>query len=179
MIMKTKFSFTPLVILFALLVITPLVVMAAPGFDQDVPEAVTATATTEPVITVKVLRDVPVTPIPIFDIPFLETMTPAKLLTLLIGGLIGLTQGIWPGKSVLSLIKTALKVDDFKAQVLVMALTAGLAALSLFILGYFKVGDVGFSLEMFFGLAYAIYGMSQAGYSWFKRTQKPSLEIPG
>jgi hypothetical protein len=178
--MKIKLRFIPLVLLFVLLAITPLVVMAAPGADDTAPGVITTTATTEPVIAVEAGRDAPAKPTPIFDLPFLENMTPDKLLTLLIGGLIGLSQGIWPGKSVLSLIKKWLNVDDLKAQMLVMALTAGLAALSLFILGYFKVGSVGFSLEMFFGLAYAIYGMSQAGYSWFKGTKKPTPEaIPG
>jgi len=103
-------------------------------------------------------------------------MTPGKLLTLLIGSLIGLSQGLYPGKSIFALMKKLLKVDDFKAQVMVIVLTGALSALSLFVLGYFRIGDVGFTWEMFFGLSYTVYTMSQGGYSWFKETEKPTID---
>jgi len=173
--MKLKYGFIPLVILFTLLVSTPFVAMAAPGADGDVPEVITDTVAVEPAEALEPLSGAPVTPTPVFDIPFLETMTPGKLLTLFIGSLIGLSQGLFPGKSIFTVIKDRLGLDDFKAQAMVIMLTAALSALSLFLLGYFRVGEVGFTWEMFFGLSYLVYTMSQGGYSWFKGTLKPDI----
>ena len=126
----------------------------------------------------KAVTELPVTPQP--KLPFLTGYSPEKLLTLLIGAIIGLTQGLWPGMSVFTLMKKWLKIKDFWANVAVILLTAGLAALALYLLGYFDIGDVGLSLDMLFGLAYAVYAMSQAGYQWFKGANKPTLtELAG
>ena len=175
--MKTL-RFLPLMILFVLLAMTPLVQRVT--YAQDV--GPTATVTDTVVVGVaeeaKTVTELPVTPQP--KLPFLAGYSPEKLLTLVIGAIIGLTQGLWPGMSVFTLVKKWLKIKDFWANMAVILLTAGLSALSLYLLGYFDVGDVKLSLDMLFGLVYAVYAMSQAGYQWFKGTNKPVLtELAG
>jgi len=93
----------------------------------------------------------------------------------MIGGLVGLAQGLWPGKSIFNLAKGWLKVEDFGAGVVIMLLTAALSVVALWLLGYFEFGNVKLTLDMLFGLAYSAYSMSQAGYQWFKGTNKPDV----
>ncbi len=164
-----KLKYFPVVILFFLLALTP-VVYAAEGVETGV---FTPTLTAEMGENETPFSDLPEGAEPI--VPFLDGYSPEKLFTLAIGAVIGITQGLWPGMSLLNLVKKWLKLADFRAHLVIMAFTVLLAAASLWLLGYFEFGDVGLTLDMLLPLAYAVYAMSQTGYQWFKGTKKPLI----
>lgn len=101
-------------------------------------------------------------------IPFFEGFSAEALYVLVVSGLIGLSQGLWPGISVFNLVKSKLNMEDRAAHYAVLLMSGILAAAALFVTGEINFSGMSLTLQNLLSLGGIIYTMSQIGYQSFK-----------
>lgn len=101
-------------------------------------------------------------------IPFFEGYSAEALYVLVVSGLIGLSQGLWPGVSVFNLVKSKLKMEDRAAHYAVLLMSGVIAAVALFVTGEINFSGMSLTFQNLLILGGTIYTMSQIGYQSFK-----------
>ena len=101
-------------------------------------------------------------------IPFFEGFSAEALYVLVVSGLVGLSQGLWPGVSVFNLVKSKLKMEDRAAHYAVLLMSGAIAAVALFVTGEINFASMSLTLQNLLSLGGIIYTMSQIGYQSFK-----------
>jgi len=94
-------------------------------------------------------------------IPLFEGMSSEEAFLLLVGALVGFTQGFFK-KSPFAVVKDVLKLSGNKANVFIYALSTLLAVAAMYVVGAFDAFQV--SAQSLIALASTIYGFSQLGY---------------
>ena len=105
-------------------------------------------------------------------IHFFEGFSAEAFYILVISGLFGLSQGLWPGVSIYNLVKGWLKIEDRAAHYFVMFLSGLIVAVALYVTGEVNFAGLDLTLQNLIGLGGVIYGMSQIGYQQFKADHK-------
>ena len=70
---------------------------------------------------------------------FFEGYSAEQLIVLLVGAIIAISQGLYPGVSILEWLKNKLGLEDFKMKLVVIAFFAGLSALAMWVTGELAV----------------------------------------
>ena len=101
-------------------------------------------------------------------IPFFEGYSGEALYILVVAGLVGISQGLWPGVSIFFLVKKWLKIEDRAAHYVILIICGLLAAGALFVTGEIDFAGMELTLQNLIALGGVIYTMSQIGYQRFK-----------
>lgn len=97
-------------------------------------------------------------------VEFFDGYSGADLYALIIAGVIGFTQGFFPGFSLFEWLKQVLGLADKWAHYMIVGVTMILATFVLWVTGELVISDLSFNLKMIISTVYMIYQFSQVGY---------------
>ena len=97
---------------------------------------------------------------------FFDGYTAEQLIVMLVTAIIAISQGLFPGVSILEWLKAKLGIDGAKMQLVVIAFFMLLSALAMYVTG--ELGEVQWKLEWLLSNFGVFYGLSQIAYQMLK-----------
>ena len=97
---------------------------------------------------------------------FFDGYTAEQLIVMLVTAIVAISQGLWPGVSILEWLKAKLGLDGTKMQIVAIVFFMLLSALAMYVTG--EIGEVEWTLQWLLANFSVFYGLAQIAYQMLK-----------